>query len=257
MAGLRTGSMGSGSTRVRSFRTGRRGRGWFLCSGLVLALAAAFVLVIPALAGGRAVDDAGEAPRPGRAIQPPIWDQVLQIRDELRAAVESPDYPIDATQLAAVATAPGPYTPLGRIALPGTGLDVRFGAGVHPPVLERGPGHWPGTALPGQAGNSVLSGHRTTYTHPFTDLDLLESGDVIAITPEGAAIPVVYRVTQTSIVPEAEYAEFVLRQPADPAVRELTLFACHPKGQRTHRIVVRAAAEPLAEGVSEDAPGPR
>jgi len=225
----------------------RSRRGGYAWSAAVLALAAAFLVVVPMLAGGVAAPDEG-API-GRADEPPTWDQVLAIRDELRAAALSPDYPVDESQLASIATAPGPYVALGRIAFPTTGLDAEFGAGVHPPVLERGPGHWPGTALPGQPGNGVISGHRTTYTHPFGDLDLLEPGDPIVLTPAGApAVPVTYRVVETSILPEAEYAQFVLRQPTDPAARELTLFACTPKGQRTHRIVVRAAVSTSDEG---------
>ena len=52
----------------------------------------------------------------------------------------------------------------------------RFGAdyakvvveGVATEDLKQGPGHYPGTALPGALGNVVLSGHRTTYGQPFT-----------------------------------------------------------------------------------------
>jgi len=199
------------------------------------------VVIVPVLSGSGWDDPDVDATTPvGRADGPPTWDQVLAIRDELREAAESPDYPIDETQLAAVSTTPGPYTELGRIAFPTTGLDAAFGTGVHPSVLERGPGHWPGTALPGQRGNGVISGHRTTFTHPFADLDLLVPGDPIVLTSAVGATPFTYQVVETSVLPEAEYAEFVLRQRADPTARELTLFACTPTGQRTHRIVVRA-----------------
>lgn len=218
-------------------------------SAALLALIVVAFLVPPFLAGS--ADPGGASGEPfGRAGQdPPTFDDVLRIRDELRAdAAANQDYPIDEATLASVVTAPGAYTPLGRIRFPTTGLDVEFAGGVQPSVLERGPGHWPGTAVPGQVGNAVLSGHRTTYTHPFADLDLLDAGDPVTVRPTGAAVPTVYRVTETTIVPEAEYVAFVLRQPADPTVRELTLFACHPKGQRTHRIVVRAVAEPRTEG---------
>lgn len=130
---------------------------------------------------------------------------------------------------------------VGRIVIPTLGLDAVFGEGVHDAVLERGPGHWPDTPLPGQPGNSVLSGHRTTWTHPFGDLDRLVAGDVIT-TGVGPDPGVEFRVTEVRVVPEAEYVGVVLAQPADPAARTLTLFACHPKGSRTHRIVVTAVA---------------
>ncbi len=37
--------------------------------------------------------------------------------------------------------------------------------------LQDGPGHYPGTPLPGEAGNVAIAGHRTTYLHPFYNLD--------------------------------------------------------------------------------------
>lgn len=128
---------------------------------------------------------------------------------------------------------------IGRLVAPTIGLDVPFSEGVYPEVLERGPGHWPGTPLPGQPGNAVLSGHRTTFTKPFATLDLLEPGDAIT-TGVGRLPGVEFRVVETRIVPEAEYVDMVLAPPPDPRARRLTLFACHPEGQRTHRIVVVA-----------------
>ncbi len=135
----------------------------------------------------------------------------------------------------------GSTVAIGRLIAPEIGLDVPFSEGVHHEVLERGPGHWPGTPLPGQRGNAVLSGHRTTFTKPFANLDLLEPGDGITIGI-GHLPGVEFRVVETRIVPEAEYVATVLAQPPDPQVRRLTLFACHPKGHRTHRIVVIAEA---------------
>lgn len=134
------------------------------------------------------------------------------------------------------------YAPLGRLVIPAIGLDVAYVNGVHDAVLEHGPGLWPGTALPGAAGNAVLSGHRTTFTHPFGDLDLLGPGDTVRTTA-GASRPVTYRVTRVFVVAERNYVDTVLRQPEGARARTLTMFACHPKGQRTHRIVVQARAE--------------
>lgn len=135
----------------------------------------------------------------------------------------------------------GVPAPLGRVVIPSIGVDARFAEGVHDAVLTGGPGHWPGTPLPTQPGNSVLSGHRTTFTAPFGDLDLLSPGDEIR-TSVGPHPSTTYRVTGIDVVPEAEYVDRVLRQPDDPASSVLTLFACHPKGSRTHRIVVTAQA---------------
>lgn len=223
---------------------GAHRRRWWTVGATVLVAVAAF-LALPALLptsqpAGPARDGTGSAGR--AAAERPTWDQVLALRDDLAATAASADaeYPVDAATLATIPSAPGEYTPLGRIRIADVGLDVEYAAGVHPSVLERGPGHWPGTALPGQVGNAVVSGHRTTFTSPFGDLDLLDPGDTIAVDDTE------FRVTGTTVVPESEYVEFVLRPPADPAARQLTLFACEPKGDRTHRIVVQALA---TEGV--------
>jgi len=133
------------------------------------------------------------------------------------------------------------FLPIGRLRIPEIDLDVAFRDGVHEEILIEGPGHWPGTPLPGEAGNAVLSGHRTTYTHPFGGLDLLELGDTVKTKLTGEKM-VRYEVTRNTVVPEAEYANFVLRQPKKPKVRSITMFACHPKGYRTYRIVVQARA---------------
>jgi sortase (surface protein transpeptidase) len=53
---------------------------------------------------------------------------------------------------------------------------------------------------------------------------------------------VTFRVVGITVVAEEEYEEFVLQEPAHAEARLITLFACAPKGYRTHRIVVRARA---------------
>jgi sortase A len=208
-----------------------------LVAAVVVAALVALLLLLPGLRPG-----GPDVPPVRGAAEPPTFELVQRLRAQLAAsAVDDPDYPFDPAHAALIATSPEEYVPLGRIAIDAIGLDVAYAAGVHPSVLERGPGHWPGSATPGLPGTAVLSGHRTTHTMPFGDLDLLRPGDPVVVTADGAA-PVTYRVTETLVVPEAEYRQAVLAAPDDPAVRQLTLFACHPKGDRTHRIVVRATA---------------
>jgi sortase A len=143
---------------------------------------------------------------------------------------------------------------IGRLEVPAIGLSASFREGVFDAVVERGPGHWPGTPLPGNAGNSVFAGHRTTFTKPFADLDLLRKGDAIRATV-GKGDRLTYRVFQVTVVPEAEYADFVLRQPTEKRARMITLFACTPKGSRTHRIVVKAKAERLPTTPADEEQG--
>lgn len=152
----------------------------------------------------------------------------------------SGDQPIDPERLSSVITSPGPYQVLGQLEIPAIGLDVELGNGVDPDTLALGPGHWTGTPMPGQVGNAVVSGHRTTHTAPFQELDQLAEGDEITVsTPAGS---ITYLVTEVLVVPVADYTSEVLAQPEDSSIRELTLFACHPEGSLTHRIVVHAQA---------------
>ncbi|WP_420113747.1 class E sortase [Pseudactinotalea sp.] len=168
----------------------------------------------------------------------------LQTVQDLAAQLSesSGDQPVDPDRVAAVVTQPGDYAALGILEVPAIGLDVEFGNGVDPVTLALGPGHWTGTPLPGQLGNAVISGHRTTHTAPFRDLDELAAGDEITVTSL-AGVGTTYVVTDVLVVPVAQYEREVLAQPAEAGLRELTLFACHPEGSLTHRIVVHAQAE--------------
>lgn len=130
---------------------------------------------------------------------------------------------------------------LGRIEIPAISLKTKFFEGVTDASVEMGPGHWPGTPLPGASGNSVFAGHRTTHTHPFKDLDRLERGDKVWTGLRNAK-PTTYRVFRKTVVAESDYVDFVLKQPRGKRARVITLFACTPKGSRTHRIVVQAKA---------------
>jgi LPXTG-site transpeptidase (sortase) family protein len=174
------------------------------------------------------------------AAQPPSDAAVKALQQQISTLGNSYDLPVPA-EVAGVKTTPGAYEKVGRIQIPAVGLDVSYGEGVYAAALDRGPGHWPGTPLPGEAGNSVLSGHRNTHTQPFKQLDELKPGDKILVSADGGEL-VTFHVDRTTIVPEAKFKDFVLRQPADPETRQVTLFACHPEGNPIFRIVVQAHA---------------
>ncbi len=123
---------------------------------------------------------------------------------------------------------------VGRIAIPKIGLSPKVVVeGVTEDQLKRGPGHYPGTPLPGQKGNVAIAGHRTTYGSPFHDINELTNGDEIDITTTYGRF--VYRVTGQKIV-----------EPSDSSVLDdhgqatLTLTACHPIYSADQRIVVTA-----------------
>ncbi|MGB8362543.1 MAG: sortase [Acidimicrobiia bacterium] len=123
----------------------------------------------------------------------------------------------------------------GFLSIPEIGLeDVVMYEGVDTATLKNGPGHMPSTPLPGQPGNAVLSGHRTTYGRPFFDLDQLEPGD--QITVETSIGVHTYQVTQVLVV-----------LPTDVWVTDprpggwLTLTTCNPKFSARERLIVFAA----------------
>lgn len=105
--------------------------------------------------------------------------------------------------------------------------------GVSRRTLRNGAGHMPRTPLPGQPGNSVISGHRTTYGAPFHELDQLQPGDIIEV--ETAVGIHIYQVTETVIVKPRD-----LWVTEDRGGSTLTLTTCHPKFSARQRLVVFA-----------------
>ncbi|MBK5224153.1 MAG: class E sortase [Acidimicrobiia bacterium] len=126
-----------------------------------------------------------------------------------------------------------PLVVLGRMKIPSLGVDEPFHQGMTLTSINHGPSQWPGTALPGQLGNMVVAGHRTTYSRPFHDLDLVAPGDEMIIeTTDGERH--VYVATGTEIVDDE--ALWIADQSYGFTA---TTFACHPKGSARERIVVR------------------
>ena len=127
-----------------------------------------------------------------------------------------------------------PVRQIGTIEIPRIALVHPIFEGVWLTVVDHGPGHWPGTAMPGAAGNAVFAGHRVTHTHPFLNVDQLRNGDqVIFHMPNG---DFTYAVTQVLVVdPNAVWITNPTRSPT------ITLFACHPKHSAAHRIVIKGS----------------
>lgn len=127
---------------------------------------------------------------------------------------------------------PGPSLPL-HLSVPAIGLEDTIREGIDDATVMAGPGHWPGTSLPGLPGISTIFGHRISNSHPFLNLNQLSPGDEIKITDSNG---VVYRyiVDRTDIVDPTEVGK---AQEGDSA---LELIACHPPGSIEFRIVVRA-----------------
>lgn len=162
---------------------------------------------------------------------------------------------------AAPLEAPAEGEPVGFIEIPRIGLDAKtFVEGVSKADLRKGPGHYPGTPFPGNAGNAGIAGHRTTYGAPFNRIDELVPGDeVIVYTAQGRFV---YEVMAS---PEARRSGpenenwgqgWYAVRPSDVSVLDqtgenmITLTACHPKRSARYRIIVHARL------VAEPAPSP-
>ncbi len=110
--------------------------------------------------------------------------------------------------------------------------------GVGADVLRRGPGHYPGTGMPGQPGNFAVAGHRTTYGAPFFHLDRLQAGDQAQVTDRSGARHV-YEVVEQRIVRPSDRS-VLSRDPLGGGRPTLTLTTCNPRFSNRQRLVVFA-----------------
>ncbi len=125
-------------------------------------------------------------------------------------------------------------SPVGVISIPKIGLSMVVVEGTGVPQLQAGPGHYPTTPLPGEAGNAAIAGHRTTYLHPFYNLNELVPGDPIIIdTLQGIFL---YHVTSSMSVLPTDVS--VVDATSTPT---LTLTTCNPRFSASQRLVVHAA----------------
>jgi sortase A len=140
--------------------------------------------------------------------------------------------------------------------------------------LAQGPGHYVGTAMPGEQGNVALAGHRVGRGSPFLDLDRMRPGDPIVV--ETADWWFVYRVlgdvatgdldADPSGIPGMQIVrpsevDVIAPTPdgaADAAATGsyLTLTTCHPKYSARQRLIVHAVLEggPVSRAQSPDGP---
>jgi sortase A len=122
---------------------------------------------------------------------------------------------------------------IGQIEIPKIGASYTIIQGTDVPSLEKGPGHYPSTALPGMGLTVAIAGHRTTYLAPFKLLNELVPGDQIIIQmPYGKFTYAVQY--QRIVLPTALWVTH------NVGYERLVLSACNPIYSAAQRIIVFA-----------------
>ena len=131
--------------------------------------------------------------------------------------------------------------------------------------LEQGPGHYRGTAMPGEQGNFAVAGHRVGRGSPFLEIDELRTGDPVVV--ETADSWFVYRVLgPADVVPgqqvvspsDVSVIAPTPNGPPDgaPTGAYLTLTTCHPEYSARERLIVHAVLEggPVSRAAAPEGP---
>ncbi|MFG3525392.1 class E sortase [Streptomyces sp. NPDC047917] len=165
---------------------------------------------------------------------------------------------------------PTPRTPDGRPPAPAAYRDgkpfamlyiPRFGKDWEWPVLEntgvrtlqKGLGHYLGTARLGATGNFAVAGHRRTYGDPFKDFPKLRPGDAVVLSDGTTWFT--YRIDKPpyrTVPSDIGVIDPVPRKSGfDGPGRYLTLTTCDPEWGSSHRLIAWAhldATRPVSEG---------
>jgi sortase A len=186
-----------------------------LVTGAVLLTAAAGDVAAAALARDRARS---------------AWDQLTA-----RQAVEATELAIAPDKsLSAVRSG----APMARLMIPRLGLDEVVVEGVRDSDLRAGPGHLPGSAIPGDSGNAIISAHRDRH---FRSLGTLAVGDTVVTETLGGSTR--WIVSKRTIVRRGAPALYATAEPV------LTLTTCWPiqaLGAAPERLLFEARRIPEA-----------
>jgi sortase A len=123
---------------------------------------------------------------------------------------------------------------IGEIVIPRINLDMIVVNGTDEASLTKGPGLYDHSAFPwDNHGRVAIAGHRTTYLHPFYNLQKMQRGDLIQLVTQYGTFD--YHVTglRTVLPTDTQVAD----QTAQPT---LILTTCTPWYSAAHRLVVFA-----------------
>lgn len=123
--------------------------------------------------------------------------------------------------------------PIGRVKIDSIGLDTVLMNGTDTSTLQKGPGRYPQTPLPGFGETTGIAGHRTTYLSPFRKINEIADGDEIRVELPYAAFT--YEVQKHEIVAPSDV------QIVNPVGYDrVVLTACHPLYSAAQRWAVFA-----------------
>lgn len=134
-----------------------------------------------------------------------LVSQLVHARDQeviyadFRTELANAIAPVGQTDVMGVLLQPG--APVAVLQIPDLGIQEVVVEGTTSTVLQSGPGHRRDTALPGQAGVSVIYGRQAAFGGPFGQLEILQPG---------------MRILTTTGQGEAEYEVISVRRPGDP-----------------------------------------
>ena len=109
--------------------------------------------------------------------------------------------------------------PVARLSAPGLGVDRYVLAGANGSAIAFGPGHLSGTPSPGDAGNSVIGGHRDTH---LAFLRNVKPGDELLVE-RADGTRVAYQVRDALVLDKRDV--WVAKQEGP---NRLTLVTCYP-----------------------------
>jgi sortase A len=158
----------------------------------------------------------------------------------------------------ATPAAPGAGAPFAVLHVPRLGEDWSRVVleGTTEDQLSQGPGHYVGTAMPGEQGNVAIAGHRVGRGSPFLELDALRPGDPVVVEvadgwftyrvlgdpaqdPNGVPGQQIVTPAQVDVISPVPGAA----ADAAPAGAYLTLTTCHPRYSARQRLVVHAVLD--------------
>ena len=125
---------------------------------------------------------------------------------------------------------------IGRIEIPRIDQDIVIVQGTDTASLQKGPGHYKSTSLPGQPGTVAIAGHRTTYLAPFRKINEIKDDDEIRLEMPYAAFT--YVVEKHEVVDPGDVE--IIEPVGD---ERLVLTACHPLYSAAERWAVFARLE--------------